>query len=841
MNSISFFGVKKLKNIRETVIKVPMIFLLLIFCFLSKGHALSCSSEGERQSNVRIIVELNDKSAMDISNNIDEAKIIEDDIKKNQQKVIESCENITKNKVLKQFAYLANGFSIYANKNDIDKIKNIDGVKNAYISYEMHEAVYDIDKADEKLNDVLSKYGYTGKGTVISIIDTGIDINYENLKEISTENLKITKENANSIIKEIGRGQYISDKIPFGYNYADGDLNLYNSSDIHGMHVTGIAAANGKNFSGVAKDAQILAMKVRSSYGGGFYSEDLLLAMEDSVKLKADVINMSYGSDSSVKDDNNLYKKAIEKAAENGIICVNSAGNSQVSTTKNINGYPTNYSGIKDTSIVDNSSDVTLTVASMSKYGDLSNFSSWGPSTNLELKPEITAVGEGVRSTANDNEYAILSGTSMAAPYVSGSVALIYEAVNEKFPDIEKSKKTEIVKNIAMNTSDVLYEGEMPYSPRRQGAGAININNALNNNVLVTDSRGKASIALKNIGKETSFNMIVKNYGESPALYKLSDNTKLYSEIVCDDKRIQEVEIEKARVSFDLENINVSGKSEVIVKGTITLPDDFEVNNFVEGYVKLESLDSSIPSLNIPILAFYGDYGNETILDYPVYDDKSIFKVTGLGTRDGSDFNYFGKYYNDKEDKELVDPNLVAFSPNNDGLQDSISLNNYFLRNAKYYEIQVIDKDKNFIGNKMIYYNVVKNSYNDKSGNKNRQLQYYYNWDGTKYNMSTGSFDKVSDGQYYIRAKSIGYTDNAREQIIDMPVKVDTVAPSVSNVNVQRIAEDNDVSYKLNWSAKDDFSGMKCEAEYILNGDDRTKTEIQDIQNEGDNYSAYIN
>ena len=96
--------------------------------------------------------------------------------------------------------------------------------------------------------------------------------------------------------------------------------------------------------------------------------------------------------------------------------------------------------------------------------------------------------------------------------------------------------------------------------------------------------------------------------------------------------------------------------------------------------------------------------------------------------------------------------------------------------------------------------------------------------------MSTGSFDKVEDGQYYIRAKTIGYTDNAKEQVIDMPVKVDTVAPIVSNVYIDRIEEDEEILYKLNWSATDEFSKVKCEAEYFLNDNDNSKTEIENIE-----------
>ena len=86
---------------------------------------------------------------------------------------------------------------------------------------------------------------------------------------------------------------------------------------------------------GVAPDAQLLAMKVFSNNGSikGCYDDDLIAAIEDSVKLGANVINMSLGSVSSNVDENDPEQSAVRKASEQGVLCVISAGNSGVSTS----------------------------------------------------------------------------------------------------------------------------------------------------------------------------------------------------------------------------------------------------------------------------------------------------------------------------------------------------------------------------------------------------------------------------------------------------------------------------------------------------------------------------
>lgn len=114
----------------------------------------------------------------------------------------------------------------------------------------------------------------------------------------------ISKEQAETAIEKLGRGKYLSAKVPFSYDYYDKDNDATDDVSGHGTHVSGIAAGcvlsddGGYEFAGSAPGAQILAMKVFSSDPAerGTSSDVYLAALEDAYTLGADVINMSLGA-----------------------------------------------------------------------------------------------------------------------------------------------------------------------------------------------------------------------------------------------------------------------------------------------------------------------------------------------------------------------------------------------------------------------------------------------------------------------------------------------------------------------------------------------------------------
>src|SRR5699024_944983 len=84
--------------------------------------------------------------------------------------------------------------------------------------------------------------------------------------------------------------------------------------------------------------------------------------------------------------------------------------------------------------------------------GKMSAFSSWGLTPDLDFKPEITTPGGQILSTLNDDEYGLMSGTSMAAPHASGGAALVLQRVDEMF-DVDNADRVAMAKKLMMNTS----------------------------------------------------------------------------------------------------------------------------------------------------------------------------------------------------------------------------------------------------------------------------------------------------------------------------------------------------------------------------------------------------
>jgi len=163
--------------------------------------------------------------------------------------------------------------------------------------------------------------GYTGSGTYVAVIDTGIDYTHENFG---------------------GYSGFPNEKIPYGYDFADGDNDPMDHNG-HGTHVAGTVAGVGtaefqdKNgnvvpLKGVAPDAKIIICKVFSDYGPYAYSADIVAAIEYLIQLKQDGVNvvaanMSLGSDKGFDDPTEPEQKAIKNAYEAGITFAISAGN----------------------------------------------------------------------------------------------------------------------------------------------------------------------------------------------------------------------------------------------------------------------------------------------------------------------------------------------------------------------------------------------------------------------------------------------------------------------------------------------------------------------------------
>lgn len=202
----------------------------------------------------------------------------------------------------------------------------------------------------------------------------------------------------------------------------------------HGTHVSGIIVKSfGKNKNGNASDIQIMA--VRAVPDGDEYDKDIALAIRYAADNGAKVINTSFGKEFSPKKE--WVFEAIKYAATKDVLIVNAAGNDTYNIDE-IPVYPNDADYANSTELADN----FLTVGALNYvYGAdiLAEFSNYG-----KVHVDVFAPGVKIYATTPNNEYEFLSGTSMAAPSVSGVAALI----RSYYPELTASE----VKHILMDS-----------------------------------------------------------------------------------------------------------------------------------------------------------------------------------------------------------------------------------------------------------------------------------------------------------------------------------------------------------------------------------------------------
>ena len=259
---------------------------------------------------------------------------------------------------------LTNAFSTWVYEKDIPIIERMSGVKAV-----QRENLYTVDDAAQPNTAISSNYmagatdtwsaGYTGAGTRIAIIDTGIDLDHISFDpgafESAIDQVEEEKQapvdlmGPDDIPEDLnGEGIYHSSKIPYIYNYVDENTDVTHINDTrgeHGSHVAGIAAANryimdGDGYIdaadavkavGMAPDAQLLVMKVFGRNGGA-YDSDYFAAVEDAVALGADAVNLSLGSGAPGFTYANYYQEVLNGLAGSSVVAAISAGNAGAMT-----------------------------------------------------------------------------------------------------------------------------------------------------------------------------------------------------------------------------------------------------------------------------------------------------------------------------------------------------------------------------------------------------------------------------------------------------------------------------------------------------------------------------
>ncbi|WP_420643245.1 S8 family serine peptidase [Candidatus Leptofilum sp.] len=262
--------------------------------------------------------------------------------------------------------------------------------------------------------------GIDGSGVTVAIMDTGVDWEHPDLMGNYRGNQGSTPDHA---------GNWFNAVLPTDTIPAD--------SFGHGTHVAGTAV--GQNGIGVAPGASWIAVNIADPLGFIWESDahrgfEWLLAPNGDVSLAPDVVNNSWGSTTSSE----LFVEDVAALHAAGIKVVFSAGNS--GPFGGTVGYPAGYPDV-------------LSVGASDEIDEVAWFSSRGPSLQTEEpKPWIVAPGTQIWSARPDGAYGLENGTSMAAPHVAGTIALLLNAN----PGLTRSQLNQILAETAVPLTTTL-------------------------------------------------------------------------------------------------------------------------------------------------------------------------------------------------------------------------------------------------------------------------------------------------------------------------------------------------------------------------------------------------
>ena len=903
---------------KKRIAAILIAFLMQLNALLGFGGAAETAAPADsyydKDTVVDVIVELEQPALLESISNSAERDALVDSIESNPQyQRMRQAQSALRERIEQTFSaadfsesynysFVTNGISLAIPYRFVDALKKLPGVKDVTLSSsyaapsEADETALEAVYQDADLFTGIEQAhaaGYTGKGTVVAILDTGFELGHEAFSA-DVPSPKYSKQDIilksafgflNTIVPMYGT-HYISPKIPYRWDYADVDKGVHNQYSDHGTHVAGIVGANSSKKTGTAPDAQLLLMKVFKTKKESMAKQYVILAaLDDCVKLKADVVNMSLGSPCGQEPEDIFTSAVVKRLKKAGVNVVSSAGNeASISRFDSIAGDPMNIE-LFDSGATNSPAtyEPFMSVASsaitgswlpatdvISVFGSgsitLSSFSAWGPTEDLRLKPEITAPGSNIYSTIPENQYGYMGGTSMAAPYYAGVAALMKQFVKENGSDPGGKQTSEFVNALMMSTATIFRDRSesVIYSPRRQGAGFINIAGALETPGYLTQTDGVSRPKIE-LG-EVRDGVLQLSF----QVHNLSDNTLRYraQEIVLTEKyRKVGTRYDNAMTARLLKTneysitddagldkdriVTVSPHGTQTVTMTVTVQPAFlheyrEIffnGFFLDGFVVLEDADGKAPTLSIPYMGFCGDWKKDMLYDNTIYDENPPYLngEWGLAVSDGSVYYPLGVNIFERGRETNIDTKYCAYSKHAyDMKKPYVTVSIGLLRNAKRMDFNLFTASGVFrycgstlfeycrktVGSSMATHGVL---WGGKSGLVNGQ-HYVYKVSTRAENFDSGrrtiefpfivdNDAPVIDGCTYSVAENGDYTitvrikDNHYVMGFQLLTEDDV---SIGSVSFKGIEPENgvytytvDVSKMANWFSPDEIETLK--------------------------------
>ena len=545
----------------------------------------------------------------------------------------------------------------------------------------------------------------------------------------------------------------------------------------------------------------------------GFASE------EDAAALKAKYPDGLTGKIALVSRGNMTYQKKVENLYDlkpAGIIVYNNVSvGSLIAMNLTTQDMPAAFISQADGQAMLDAPEHKLTIAEgqvlpQSTIYEASEFSAWGVSPDLRLKPEIAAPGGEVFSSIPDGAYEQSSGTSMATPQMAGVSTIVLQRVQSDplFASMSARQKADVVQNLIMGTARPLTDAAQTtgalYSPRKQGAGLVDALAATTSSVYPTvvgapeQSRPKADLG--DGTKGWHFDVTLHNLSGAEATYEL--RSQALSEIVdggfftqhSSDWRGRGVEITysgAASASVEGATVTVPASGEATVGIDIApgsefasyVADNAPNGTFLDGFVRFTSKTASQPDLAVPYLGFYGDWGKAPIFDALASDGRAHTRASAIvngKTGDSLGYNPLVKAAdrtgNPNPQRYVISRSAASgaptiLEPRTGTLRSVHSLTSTYTNEAG----ETVFSVTNYRNWKSLY---------QASTEENTWVEAYH--ESSSFDANAEPFAHMTDGTYTLRIAASNDGPSRAEQSISYKFRLDTTAPVISELSYRQ-------------------------------------------------------
>ena len=544
----------------------------------------------------------------------------------------------------------------------------------------------------------------------------------------------------------------------------------------------------------------------------GFASE------EDAAALKAKYPDGLAGKIALVSRGNMTYQKKVENLYDlkpAGIIVYNNVSvGSLIAMNLTTQDMPAAFISQADGQAMLDAPEHKLTIAEgqvlpQSTIYEASEFSAWGVSPDLRLKPEIAAPGGEVFSSIPDGAYEQSSGTSMATPQMAGVSTIVLQRVQSDplFASMSARQKADVVQNLIMGTARPLTDAAQTtgalYSPRKQGAGLVDALAATTSSVYPTvvgaPERSRPKADLGDGTKGWHFDVTLHNLSGAEATYELS--SQALSEIVdggfftqhSSDWRGRGVEITysgAASASAEGATVTVPASGEATVGIDIApgsefasyVADNTPNGTFLDGFVRFTSKTDAQPDLAVPYLGFYGDWGKAPIFDALASDGGAHTRASAIvngKTGDSLGYNPLVKAAdrtgNPNPQRYVISRSAASGAPTILEPRTGTLRSVHSLTSSYTYQGSEVASVTNHRNWKSLYL---------ASTEENTWVEAYH--ESSSFDANAEPFAHMPDGTYTLRIAASNDGPSRAEQSISYDFRLDTTAPVISELSYRQ-------------------------------------------------------